>query len=539
MKWSKVLSLSGVVLTGAVALTACGQKSTESKDQVLKWSLPAEISTMDPSLATDNYSFDMLSNSMEGLYRLGKDSKIEPGIATATKVSKDGLTYTFKLRKDAKWSNGDPVTAQDFVYSWRRTVDPKTGSQYAYLYEGIKNALDINEGKKPVEDLGIKAKGKYELVVTLDKQIPYFKLLMGFPSFFPQNQKAVEKFGKKYGTSAKYVVYNGPFKMEGWTGTNLSWSLKKNKNYWDAKKVKLDKIKFQVNKSTTTSYSLYQSDKLDQSTLGPEQAKQLKDNPDFSIVKNSNLSYLELNQNNKFLANKKIRQAISYAIDRKTIAKTILGSGTLPAKCFVSQGLAKHDGKDFTTDAATKAGVTYDKALAQKLFKEGMQEVGETSFSVNILGDDSDLTKKLTEYLQSKLEQTLPGIKVSVNNIPFKTRLSRSEKGEFDIVLSAWGADFSDPISFLDLMVSGSPYNNGKWTNTEYDKLIQASKTTDAGDPDKRWDDLVKAAKLLNREQGVIPLVQRNTPQMLRSNVKDVVHNSAGVSHNWKEAYIK
>ena len=198
---------------------------------------------MDPSKVMDTIGGDMLNNTMEGLYRLGKDSKVEPGIATKTTVSKDNLTYTFTLRKNAKWSNGDKVTADDFVYSWRRTVDPKTQSQYSYLFEGVKNIDDITAGKKAPSTLGIKSVGQYKVVVTLTKKIPYFKLLMGFPSFFPQNKTAVEKYGKKYGTSSKYMVYDGPFKMTGWTGTNLSWTLSRNKNYWDKSHVKLDKIK--------------------------------------------------------------------------------------------------------------------------------------------------------------------------------------------------------------------------------------------------------------------------------------------------------
>ena len=178
---------------------------------------------MDLSKATDSVSFTQISNTFEGLYRLGKDSKITPGLATSEKVSKDGKTYTFTLRKNDKWSNGDPVTAQDFVYSWRRTVNPKTESEYSYLFSGIKNADKIVAGKKPATSLGIKAVGKYKLVVTLERRIPYFNKLMGFAVFFPQNEKAVKNYGSKYGTASKYLVYNGPYIQKGWTGSNLSW----------------------------------------------------------------------------------------------------------------------------------------------------------------------------------------------------------------------------------------------------------------------------------------------------------------------------
>lgn len=541
MKLKKVIATGASLVALGLALTACGSNSSKSglaDKQVLNWSYASELPSMDLSTATDTISFDQLNSTMEGIYRIGKNSKVEPGLATKTEVSKDGLTYTFTLRKNDKWSNGDPVTAQDFVYSWRRTVDPKTGSQYAYLFDGIANANDIIAGKKAVDTLGIKAEGKYKLVVTLEKKLPYFKLLMGFPVFFPQNQNAVEKYGKKYGTAAKYLVYNGPFKMEGWSGSNLSWKLVKNKNYWDKKDVKLSQINFSVNKSTTTSYNLYQSKKLDYTPLSTEQAKQLKGKDGYKVLKEARTNYLEFNETNKVFANKKIRQALSYAVNRQVLADKVLGAGTLPSLGIVSRDLAFNKGKDFAVAAKTTAGVTYNKAKAQKLLKEGLAEVGQSKLSFTLLGDDTDVSKQVTESLQSQIQQTLPDVDVSVSNVPFKTRLQRSEDGDFDVVVSAWGADFADPISFLDLFTSDNSYNNGKWKNAEYDKLITASKTTDAGNVDKRWDDMVKASKILSEDQGVAPLYQLNVAYMLNPSVKGVIQNTAGVTWSFKDAYI-
>lgn len=541
MKLKKVIATGASLVALGLALTACGSNSSKSglaDKQVLNWSYASELPSMDLSTATDTISFDQLNSTMEGIYRIGKNSKVEPGLATKTEVSKDGLTYTFTLRKNDKWSNGDPVTAQDFVYSWRRTVDPKTGSQYAYLFDGIANANDIIAGKKAVDTLGIKAEGKYKLVVTLEKKLPYFKLLMGFPVFFPQNQNVVEKYGKKYGTAAKYLVYNGPFKMEGWSGSNLSWKLVKNKNYWDKKDVKLSQINFSVNKSTTTSYNLYQSKKLDYTPLSTEQAKQLKGKDGYKVLKEARTNYLEFNETNKVFANKKIRQALSYAVNRQVLADKVLGAGTLPSLGIVSRDLAFNKGKDFAVAAKTTAGVTYNKAKAQKLLKEGLAEVGQSKLSFTLLGDDTDVSKQVTESLQSQIQQTLPDVDVSVSNVPFKTRLQRSEDGDFDVVVSAWGADFADPISFLDLFTSDNSYNNGKWKNAEYDKLITASKTTDAGNVDKRWDDMVKASKILSEDQGVAPLYQLNVAYMLNPSVKGVIQNTAGVTWSFKDAYI-
>lgn len=541
MKLKKLL-VAGTILACSsltVNLLIPASASAASSKKTLNWSIPSELSTIDPSKVNDTYGGDMVSNTLEGLYRLGKNSKIEPGMAKKTTVSNDGLTYTFTLRSNNKWSNGDPVTAQDFVYSWQRTVDPKTASSYAYLFDGIKNANDIMAGTKAPETLGVKAQGKYKLVVTLEKQIPYFKLLMGFDVFFPQNQKAVEKYGDKYGTAAKYMVYNGPFKMVGWDGSNLKWKLVKNNSYWDKKNVKLKQINFQVTKSTTTSYNLYQANKLDQTNLSAEQARQLKNQSGYTVLKQARTNYLEFNQTMPIFQNQKIRQAISYAINRKPLANTVIGGGSTPAKSVVSSGLASRDGVDFVNAAKTSVGTTYNKKKAQQLLQEGLKEVGKDSLSFTLLGDDTDASKKITEYLQSQIEANLPGTKVTVENVPFKTRVTRSQNTDFEVVVSSWQADFSDPISFLDMFTSNNSYNFGKWKNADYDKLITASKTTDATDPAKRWDDLVAASKLLNEDQGVVPLVQINTPQMIRPDVKGLIQNTAGITNNWKNVYFK
>ena len=538
MKLVKVAASGAVVALCALTLGACGSKSSSTSKQVLNWNETAELPTMDLSTATDTVSFDMLNNTMEGLYRLGKNSKIEPGLATKTKVSSDGLTYTFTLRKGAKWSNGDKVTAKDFVYSWRRTLNPKTNSQYAYLFEGVKNATDIMNGKKSPETAGIKAVGDYKLVVTLDRQIPYLKLLMGFPVFFPQNQKVVEKYGSKYGTASKYMVYDGPFQMTGWTGTNLKWTLKKNTNYWDKKNVKLSAINYKVNKTTTTSYNLYQSGKLDATSLSAEQAKQLKGQTGYTIRKAASTFYFQYNQTNAAFKNKKIRQALSMVVNREQFVKKVLGDGSVPSKGLVSMGLASRNGEDFATAAYQKNGVTYNLSEAKKLWNEGLKELGKTSLEFTLLSDDTDKAKNTTAFIQSAIESNLKGSKINVSNVPFKTRLARTTSGDFDVVISAWGADFSDPISFLDLFTSDNSYNAGKWSNAQYDKLIAASKTTDAGDTAKRWNDLVSAEKILMNDQGVAPLYQQATAWMIKPKVKGVIYNSAGANYNFKNAYI-
>lgn len=541
MKARKTVSLAATVLALGLTLTACGSKSSKSDDQqVLNWSEATELSSLDPSKATDSQSFDMLGNAMEGLYRLGKNSKVEPGIAKSTKVSKDKLHYTFNLRKNAKWSNGDPVTAKDFVYSWKRTVDPKTSSSYSYLFDGVANANDIINGKKKPQTLGIKATGKYQLKVTLDKQVPYFKLLMGFPVFFPQNESAVNKYGSRYGTESKYMVYDGPFVMKGWTGSNLSWKFKKNNHYWDKKNVKLNAINFKVNKSPTTAYNLYQSGKSDFSQLSTEQARQLNKKPGFEVEKSGQMTYLEFNQKQAAFKNAKIRRAISLSINRKQLASKIMGEGTELPNSIVPNGLAENHGKDFSQSAKTN-DFRFDEAEAKRLFNEGLAEIGQTQLRFTLLGADTDQSKDSTAFIQSQIEQHLGSdkVRVDVSNVPLKTRLSRSREGNFDVVAANWVADYNDPISFMELFTTGNEYNDGSWSNAEYDRLVNAAKTTNAADPDKRWDDMLQASKILSRDMGVSPLYQQNSPEMVSPKLKGLIVNSAGVMYNWKNAYMK
>ncbi|AVK62278.1 peptide ABC transporter substrate-binding protein [Lactobacillus sp. CBA3605] len=544
---AKVTVVAGASL---LFLAACGSKSNSSSTsskQTATITESAELPTMDLSKSTDVVSSNMLNNTNEGLYRLGKDSKITPGIAKSTTVSKDGKTYTFTLRKNAKWSNGDKVTAKDFVYGWQRTVNPKTASQYAYLYSGIKNADQIVAGKKDVSTLGIKADGDYKLTVTLDKPISYFKKLMGFVNFFPQNEKAVKQYGSKYGTTSSAMVYNGPYKMTGWKGTNLTWTLNKNKDYWDAKNVKMSSLKFQVVKDASTGLNLFNSNKVDDITLSGTQVKSYKNNKNFIARKSASTFYVEFNQNdsNKALAkafkNKKIRQALSMAISRKQFVNDVLADGSTAAKGYVSSDLAKSptNKKDFADDAYVASGVEYNMTKARKLLNEGLKEVGESSLNIKLLSDDTDGGKKSTEYLQGQWQKLSSKIKVTNQNVPFKTRLQRSQNGDFDTVISAWNADFTDPISFLSLFTSDNSYNNGRYNSAAYDTAVNNAEGKDANDTTTRWNDMVTAEKQLMTDQGIAPIYQKTEAHLMRTNLKGIIYNTAGSQYNYKYMYVK
>lgn len=535
----KKLWQSGLLLAaGVLGLSSLNVPNVLAANKsVLNWSELSELQTLDTAASLDTTSSEALRNSYEGLYRLGNNGSVHKGLVKTAKLSKDGLTYTFTLQKNAHWSNGDKVTAKDFVYGWRRAVNPATKAANSQLYDGIKNASEIVKGQKDPKQLEIKTVGNYTLKVTLDRKIPYFKSLVAAPVFYPLDQKAVVKYGKEYGTAANKAVYNGPYTVSGWTGSNQKWTLAKNKHYWDKQHVKLAKVNFQVAKSTSTSYNMFQANQLDETNLSTEQARQMKTTKEFVARKQARLNYLQFNLKNKELANANIRKAISYAIDRKQLVKRVLGDGTVAAHSFVPKELMVTNGKDFADYAAGKVGTSYNKKQAQAYLKKGLQELGLKQLSLDLLGDDDDTSKKINEFIQSQLEDNLGSKKVTVNvtNINKKSRIARMQSGDFGIVQTGWGADYQDATSFLGLFSADSVYNFGKWNNPTYDKLLAQAKTQSGT---KRLATLKQANDTLLADQAVVPLCQPALATLLKDKVTGVAYNTIG-QYNFKEAQVK
>ncbi|QQM60427.1 peptide ABC transporter substrate-binding protein [Lactiplantibacillus plantarum] len=548
MKKRSVLAvvMSLVLVT---VLAACGKHNSQSSgngkyasSQVLNLSYPSSLDSIDISNMS---GYGSTGNIFESLYRLGKNGSITPGLAKSTKVSKDGKTYTFTIR-NAKWSDGSKITAQDFVYSWKRTVTPATKSQYAYLFSGVKNADEIVAGKKSPSTLVVKAQGEHTFIVTLDKPITYFKKLMTYPLFGPISEKAVKKWGNKYATKAQYMLYSGPFKLTGWTGTNNSWQFVKNNQYWDKKAVHLQKINYTVNESTTTTLNLFQEKKLDLTQLASEQVKNMKSSSDYTTYPYSITAFLVYNFQDsnatikKALNNAKIRQAISLSINRKTLVKNVIGDASTVSKTFVPQDLVKDakTGKDFADESTVKNSTSYNKALAQKLWKQGLKETGIKKLSIQLLASNDEPNKPISQYLKSALEKNLDGLTVNLSNIPSKVASSRAQSGDFDLYLSGWGADFNDPISHLQIMTNNSGYNYGKYNSSTYNALVNKAQNQDANDTSARWQDMINAEKTIMKDQGITPLYQTVYSYLQNPKVKGIIHNTAGTQWNYKYAYI-
>ncbi len=552
MKKKKLL---GTLLVSAILLGACTTGGTSKTDdsaktgtgeaeQVFNLAVLQEMPTADLSIATDTISFTALNNVYEGLYRLDNENKPQPAAAAElAEVSEDGLTYKLKLREDAKWSNGDPVTAADFVYGWQRTVDPETGSQYAYLYEVVDNATDIINGKKPATDLGIKAVGDYELEITLAVATPYFDYLLAFPSFFPQHEATVEEFGADYAKKSDTAVYNGPFTLSDFDGPGVDteWSYEKNPEYWDVENVKLETINVSVVKESSTGLNLFQDGQLDDVILTGELAQQNANSPEFVTLKESRTSYIEMNQREKDspFNNENLRKALSYSIDREALVKQVLGDGSEVATGLIPQNMSFNPdtGKDFVEETTNKT--EYDVEKAKEYWEKAKQELGIDSLSFELLSDDTDSVKKAAEYVQGVWNETLDGVDVSMTNVPFSVRLDRSNAGDFEVVFSGWGADYADPSSFIDLFVTGNAYNRGRWSNEDYDKVVKDAATTYATQPAERWQALLDAENILIEDMGTIPVYQRAEAHLRAEKVKNIVSHGAGASHDYKWAYIE
>ena len=554
MKLKKSLTFGVITLFSVTTLAACGGGGTSdsssasgggkaSGEQVLRVTEQQEMPTADLSLATDRISFIALNNVYEGIYRLDKDNKVQPaGAAEKAEVSEDGLTYKIKLNKDAKWSDGKPVTANDYVYGWQRTVDPATASEYAYLYASVKNGDAIAKGEKDKSELGIKAVSDTELEITLEKATPYFDYLLAFPSFFPQRQDIVEKYGKNYASNSESAVYNGPFVLDGFDGpgTDTKWSFKKNDQYWDKDTVKLDSVDVNVVKESPTALNLFQDGQTDDVVLSGELAQQMANDPAFVSQKEASTQYMELNQRDEKspFRNANLRKAISYSIDRKALVESILGDGSIEPNGLVPADMAKDPsgGKDFAKEAGSQ--IEYDTKKAKEYCEKAKKELGISTLTMDILSSDADSSKKTVEFVQGSIQDALDGVKVTVSPVPFSVRLDRSNKGDFDAVIGGWSADYADPSSFLDLFASDNSYNRGRYNNAEFDKLVKAASSADATDPEKRWDDMLNAEKTIMGDMGVVPLFQKSEAHLRAEKVKDVAVHPAGATYDYKWAYI-
>lgn len=549
MKGKKLPVIIALTLMAFLALAACGGNNADkqevqagelAKKQVLNLLEASDIPSMDTVKATDQVSFVVMNNVMEGLYRLDKDQKPTPGVAESYTKSEDGKKYTFKLRKDAKWSNGDLVTANDFVFAWKRAVNPATAAEYAYIMFDIKNAKAINEGKAPVDSLGVKAVDEHTFEVELENPVPYFLELTSFATFYPQNETFIKQQGDQFGLKAETTIYNGPFVLTDWK-TEQGWTYKKNANYWDRKSVKLDQINVSIVKEQGTMVNLYDSGQVDRTGLTAEFVDKYAASDEFHTSKDMSMYFLRFNQKrlgkNTPLANLKVRQAISLAHDKEALTSVLLNNGSTTAYFLVpSEFVMDEEGKDFRSISGNMNKTNVKKA--KKLWEEAKKELGTDKVQLEFLNYDSDSSKKVGEYLKEQLEKNLPGLTVNIKPQPFKQKLDLETKGDYDFSLSGWGPDYPDPMTFIDLFVTGGSHNQMGYSNAKYDELVAAAKGKLLTDRKARWEAVAKAEKLLFEDAAISPLYQKGVAFVQRPYVKGIVEHNFGGDYSYKWAYV-
>ncbi|MET3696841.1 oligopeptide transport system substrate-binding protein [Bacillus oleivorans] len=553
MKRRRWFSLLTLLLIGTMILSACNFSSSNGETegegdtgngngeetpevaQILKMDASADIPTLDSTKAHDGVAFTVLNNVNEGLYRQDQNNQPILAIAETHDESDDGLVHTFTLR-DAKWSNGDPVTAQDFEFAWKRVMAEAGPYNFMFVTASVKNAEKIINGEATADELGVVAKDEKTLEVTLEAPNPLFKTLLTFPTFLPQNQAFVEELGDQYALEAENILANGPFKLVEWT-QEQGWKYEKNPDYWDAANVKLDEIHVTVVKDSMTSANLFEEGTIDRTTLSAELVDQYTSHEDFSISKQSGIGFLRFNHNHPALSNVNIRRAIDMAIDKQGLTDVILKNGAQPLYGVVPAGFYfSPDQKDYRELNGDFNKGTVEEA--QELWQQGLEEIGQDSVAVSINTSDAESSKKMAEYLQAQLQEKLPGFTLEIKAVPFAQRLEIEKAVEYDLSLSTWGPDYSDPMTYLDMWVEGASTNRMDYVNKDLNALVDQARTET--DPSARYQMLLDIEKILLEEDAAIaPLYQSGLALLQRSKIKGLVEHPTGAEFTFKWAYIE
>jgi oligopeptide transport system substrate-binding protein len=560
MKKSKVLSL---LLCGAMAasLAACGgayEKDTTtaaadtaaagsaqaesgasasaSGDKIFRYSITSEATTLDPSKSDSIADAELQHAMTEGLVR-NTAGKITPGIAESWEVSEDGLTYTFHLR-DAKWSDGEPIKAGDFVYSLQRLMDPNTASVYAFIGEYVKNGAAVESGEMQPSELGVSAPDDKTVVITLEHPTAYFLSLIGsMPEYAPLRQDIVEKYGTDFAGDASKNVYSGPFILT--SSASQKYVFEKNPNFWDADNIKLDGAEVSVISEQNTALALYESGDLDFVKIPTDSVPNYDDKDEEYMNGNEDFLYINQSGSNPLLADKNFRLALNYGLNRNAYIQLATNNVYTPTNTLVMplvSGVEKTYGEEYPmTDKSYPLDGDADKA--KQYLEAAMKDQGianASDITVTITTTDQEQSKKIAEVCQNLLSTAL-GINVEVRQVTYKNIYGEVlPKGDYELAYAGWGPDYSDPYTYLELFKSDNPYNYSKYKNDEFDSLLKASNTeTDAK---TRMDMLNKAEQIVLDDGALVPLQCRQEHYLLNPQMKNVSFYFSGLNLDWPYA---
>lgn len=501
------------------------------------------VESLDPQQAQDGTSLEVIANFTDGLTQMDADGKTIEAIAESYDLSDDGLTYTFHIREDAVWSNGTPVTAADFVFAWQRAVDPAIASEYAYMLSDIgqvKNAEAIIAGEMDKSELGVTAVDDKTLQVELNVPVSYFLSLMYFPTFYPVNEEFFNTCADTFATSPETTLSNGAFILDSYEPATTTFHFTKNENYYDADRVKLSGINYQVIQDSQQALMSYQTGALDTTLVNGEQVDQVKGDPEFVSIGAGYLWYVSPNVGMvPELDNLNVRLALTMAINRESITNDVLKDGSTPTYTAVPvQFAAGPDGSDYAGDQTRYSDVcTGDAAAAADYWTAGLEELGITELTLDMVVDADDAPQKVAQVLKEQWETTLPGFTVNLVIEPKKQRLEDMQSGNFELGLTRWGPDYADPMTYLGMWVTNNSNNYGFWSNAEYDAIIAECTTGDlCTDIEGRWARLYDAEKIVMDEVVIFPLYTQCNAEMLSSKVTGIEFHPVALNRVYKNA---
>ncbi|WP_227394683.1 peptide ABC transporter substrate-binding protein [Jeotgalibacillus aurantiacus] len=503
---------------------------SESGEKVLRMNNGVEPTSMDPSIGFDASSWNILNNVMEGLTRLGQDDQPQEAMAESWDISEDGLTYTFNIREDANWSNGEPVTAEDFVYAWTYMLDPNTASPAAFLAYFIEGAEEFNAGEGDSSSLGITAVDEKTLEVKLTAPTGAFLNIISNPSFFPIHKATAEENPEWYAEADTFVA-NGPFKVESWAHDS-ELVMTKNEEYWDADNVKLDQVHWAMVSDTNTEYQMFESGDLDMSEIPADSADQLIDSENVVIEDQAGLAFYRFNVNEEPFQNKKIRQAIAKAVNQQELVDFVTKMGEVPATGFVSPGFEDASGNDFRETNGDLQ--VFDAEEAKALLAEGMEEEGYDELpAITLSYSNTESNRVVAEAIQQMISQNL-GVEMELSAVESNVFLDEQRGLQHQLSRSSFLHDYADPINALESFVTDSSMNRTGWSNAEFDQLIADAKAET--DEAARYELLYQAEKLLMDEAPIFTLHYYNQVYLYADNVKDVVRHPVGyVELKWAD----
>lgn len=535
MKKAKLVTkrlISLAVTTAMLGTTYCTSVFADEEKVINVANSETNIS-WDPIKVPGAFGVMVNGNIYANLYSKDPSGQFQLELADSVDVSEDGLTYTFHIRDDAYWSTGDPVTADDFVFAWRRVSDPSTGSECSNMVEllPIENGTAITNGEMPAEELGVYAQDDKTFVVQLIAPCGYAESMFASPFLSPVNESYYEEIGAdNYFTTVDNIAYCGPYYLSEWDSASNTVTLRKNNDYWDADNIDIDVINFKLVEDAQSGVMAYESGLLDYVKLTGNMVQQYVNDDEYIEFTGDKVWYLYFNAEQ--ITNKTLRQALAYAINREDIVNNILKDGSFVKNDIICKSIdVNSEGVDFTDDAEDL--YVFDPQKAAELWEQAKQEGCQTSLT--LLYDTDDLEIPIVaQYLDNQLEQLLPGLTIELQQVTKNTRVDTMMAGDYEVALNRWGPDYEDASTTLALYETGFAANWAAWSNEEFDKLLAASVTTDANDEEARWEDMLKAEYILNEDAISVPIYQTGSTALLRNTVHNMHQHLCGTQTFWK-----